>query len=187
MAESEAEKPLSGAGRPGRSASSSDRGDRGATIADMLSRYSSTREPELRERISAANAGLAIYLARRFANRGQSLEDLTAAAQRALVASIDEFDPAGEVDFPTHATTSIVYELKRSVKQRGWAEGAPRHTLELYRTLDEVLDQLSETLGRPPTVANLAAAVDASEEEVLEALEEGQAYRFASAAVPHPS
>jgi RNA polymerase sigma-B factor len=150
----------------------------------MFEQYAATRDRELRHRLVAAHLDLATYLARRFANRGQPLPDLTDVAEEGLAASVDSFDPRGPVGFPSHATKVIVSALKEYMRERGWAMSAPRRTHELYIRLSEAVDPLSTSLGRAPTIANLAAAVDASEEEVLEALEAGQAYRFAFAGTP---
>jgi RNA polymerase sigma-B factor len=150
-------------------------------INQMFHEYAITRDPALRAALVAAHRDLAAYLARRFANRGQPLGDLTALAERALLSSIETFDPSGGTDFLAHATTSMVAQLKGHMNNRGWALEAPRRNQQLYRSVSETVDPLAESLGRRPTIANLAAAVDASEEEVLEALEAGQAYRFAFA------
>jgi len=138
-----------------------------------------------RERLAGAHVGLATYLARRFANRGRSLEDLTDVALAGLSRAADTFDPAAGVDFATHATTVIVAELKRHLHEHGWTGPAPRRTQELYLSLSRVVDRLSGSDGDSPTIARLAVAVDASEEEVLEALEAGQSYRFADLSLPH--
>ena len=128
--------------------------------------------------------GLAAYLARRFANRGQPLDDLVQVASLGLLKAVDRFDPGLGVEFSTYATTTIVGELKRHLRDQGWAVRAPRRMQELYLTLSQVVDTLGQELGRSPNIAELAVEVQASEEEVLEALEAGQAYRFASLDAP---
>jgi RNA polymerase sigma-B factor len=146
--------------------------------------YARTRDTSLRDRLVAAHMGLATYLARRFANRGQPLEDLTQVAAIGLLKAVERFDPSLEIEFSTYATTTIVGELKRYLRDKGWAVRAPRRMQELYLSLSQVVDSLGQELGRSPTIAELAAEVQASEEEVLEALEAGQAYRFASLDAP---
>lgn len=154
------------------------------TLRDMFASYARTGDIVLRDQLVAAHMGLAAYLAKRFANRGQPLEDLTQVAALGLLKAIDRFDPGLEVEFSTYATTTIVGELKRYLRDKGWAVRAPRRMQELYLTLGKVVDPLGQELGRSPTIAELAAEVEASEEEVLEALEAGQAYRFASLDAP---
>jgi RNA polymerase sigma-B factor len=88
------------------------------------------------------------------------------------------------VEFSTYATHTIVGELKRHFRDKGWAVRAPRRMQELYLRLTTVVATLSQELGRSPTIAELANETQVSEEDVLEALEAGQAYRFASLDVP---
>ena len=135
---------------------------------------------DLRDDLVAAHIGLAEYLARRFANRGEALDDLIQVASIGLVKAVDRFDPSRGVEFSTYATHTIIGELKRHFRDRGWAVRAPRRMQELYLRLGDVIGRLSQQLGRSPTISDLANEVQVSEEEVLEALEAGQAYRFAS-------
>jgi RNA polymerase sigma-B factor len=150
----------------------------------MFDEYARTGDLALRDRLVSAHLGLAAYLARRFANRGQPLDDLTQVASLGLLKAVERFDPSLGIEFSTYATTTIVGELKRYLRDRGWAVRAPRRMQELYLNLSQIVDPLAQELGRSPTIAELAAEVQASEEEVLEALEAGQAYRFASLDVP---
>ena len=146
-----------------------------------------TSDPALRDELITAHLGLAEYLARRFANRGEPLDDLVQVASLGLLKAVDRFDPSRGVEFSTYATHTIVGELKRHFRDRGWAVRAPRRMQELYLRLGKVVANLGQELGRSPTIAELATEVGASEEEVLEALEAGQAYRFASLDAPSSS
>ncbi len=143
-----------------------------------------TSDQGLRDELVAAHLGLAEYLARRFANRGEPLDDLVQVASLGLVKAVDRFDPSRGVEFSTYATHTIVGELKRHFRDKGWAIRAPRRMQELYLRLGKVVATLGQELGRSPTIAELATEVEVSEEEVLEALEAGQAYRFASLDAP---
>jgi RNA polymerase sigma-B factor len=142
--------------------------------------YAATRDVGLRDELVAAHLGLAEYLARRFANRGEPLDDLVQVASFGLLKAVDRFDPERGVEFSTYATHTIVGEIKRHFRDKGWAIRAPRRMQELYLRLGKVVGTLGQELGRSPTIAELAAEVAVSEEEVLEALEAGAAYRFAS-------
>jgi len=146
--------------------------------------YAETRDSALRDDLVAAHLGLAEYLARRFANRGEPLDDLVQVASLGLLKAVDRFDPERGVEFSTYATHTIVGELKRHFRDKGWAIRAPRRMQELYLQLGKVVATLGQELGRSPTIAELAADVQVSEEEVLEALEAGQAYRFTSLDAP---
>jgi RNA polymerase sigma-B factor len=154
------------------------------SLKETFAEFARTGDVVLRDQLVAAHMNLAAYLARRFANRGQPLDDLTQVASLGLLKAVERFDPGLQVEFSTYATTTIVGELKRYLRDRGWAVRAPRRMQELYLSLNQVVDPLSQELGRSPTIAEMAAEVEASEEEVLEALEAGQAYRFASLDAP---
>jgi RNA polymerase sigma-B factor len=146
--------------------------------------YALQHDAPLREELVAAHLGLAEYLARRFANRGEPLDDLVQVASLGLIKAVDRFDPERGVEFSTYATHTIVGELKRHFRDKGWAIRAPRRMQELYLRLGKVVGTLSQELGHSPTIAELAAEVEVSEEEVLEALEAGQAYRSTSLDAP---
>ena len=142
--------------------------------------FAEDRDPTLRTQLVEGHLGLAEYLARRFSNRGEPLDDLVQVASLGLLKAVDRFEPSRGVEFSTYATHTIVGELKRHFRDKGWAVRAPRRMQELYLRLGKVVSTLSQELGRSPTIPELATEAQVSEEEVLEALEAGQAYRFSS-------
>jgi RNA polymerase sigma-B factor len=148
--------------------------------------FAECRDAGLRDELIEAHLGLAEYLARRFGNRGELLDDLVQVASVGLVKAVDRFEPDRGVEFSTYATHTIVGELKRHFRDKGWAVRAPRRMQELYLRLGKIIGALSQELGRSPTIPELATEAEVSEEEVLEALEAGQAYRFASLDAPGP-
>ena len=143
-------------------------------------------DSELRAELIEAHLGLAEHLARRFVYRGESYDDLVQVASIALIKAVDRFDPDRGVEFSTFATKTILGELKRHFRDKGWAIRAPRRLQELYLQLNHSVSALSQALGRPPTIAELGADTGASEEQVLEALEAGQSYRSMSLDSPGP-
>ena len=146
--------------------------------------FAATHDPALRDQLVTAHLGLAHQLARRFVNRGESYDDLVQVASLAIVKSVDRFDPERGVEFSTFATRTVLGELKRHFRDKGWAVRAPRRIQELYLELGQTVGTLSQELGRSPTVAELAESTGASEESVLEALEAGQGYRTSSIDAP---
>jgi|HubBroStandDraft_1064217.scaffolds.fasta_scaffold123168_2 RNA polymerase sigma-B factor len=143
-----------------------------------------TQDPKVRDELITRHLGLAHHLARRFSGRGESHDDLVQVASLALVKAVDHFDPERGVQFSTFATTCIIGELKRHFRDRGWAVRAPRRIQELWLEIGQTIDRLSQELGHPPTVPELAAAIDTTEAAVLEAMEAGRGYRSASLDAP---
>ncbi len=124
------------------------------------------------------------YLARRFRNRGEWLDDLTQVATIGLIKSIDRFDLERGVEFSTYATPTIVGEIKRHFRDKGWAVRVPRRLQELKLSLTKAIGELAQRLGRAPTVSELAAHLQMTEEEVLEGLESANAYSTVSLDAP---
>ena len=127
---------------------------------------------------------LAEYLARRFYGRGEPLEDLIQVANIGLLKAIDRFDPDREVKFTTYATATIVGELKRHFRDKGWALRVPRRLQESGLKVGRAVTDLSQDLGRAPTVREIGRHTGLSEEEVLEAMETVHAYTTASLDAP---
>lgn len=152
---------------------------------DKFIEFAATRDPTLRDELVTAHLGLAQHLARRFANRGEPLDDLVQVASIGLVKSVDRFDPERGVEFSTFAARTVVGELKRHFRDRGWSIRAPRRVQELYLALGHATGALSQKLGRPPTVDELAADTGATSEAVLEAIEAGSGYRAVSLDAPN--
>jgi RNA polymerase sigma-B factor len=119
---------------------------------------------------------LAEYLAKRFAGRGEAIEDLIQVAIIGLLNAIDRFDPGREVQFSTYAAATIVGELKRHFRDKGWAVRVPRRLQELAIRMNRSLPALTQELGRSPTFVELASHLEVGLEEVVEATDAVQAY-----------
>jgi RNA polymerase sigma-B factor len=130
---------------------------------------------------------LAEYLARRFGNRGEMHEDLVQVATIGLIKAIDRFDLERGVAFSTYATPTIVGEIKRHFRDRGWTIRVPRRLQEIQAVINQAVSDLGQELGRSPTVAEIAGRVGMSEEEILEGLESANAYSPLSLDAPDPS
>ncbi|MBL1108403.1 SigB/SigF/SigG family RNA polymerase sigma factor [Streptomyces sp. 5-8] len=139
---------------------------------------------ELRNKLVRMHLPLVEHLARRFRNRGEPLDDLTQVATIGLIKSVDRFDPERGVEFSTYATPTVVGEIKRHFRDKGWAVRVPRRLQELRLALTTATAELSQLHGRSPTVHELAEKLSISEEEVLEGLESANAYSTLSLDVP---
>ncbi|MBW1603033.1 SigB/SigF/SigG family RNA polymerase sigma factor [Streptomyces sp. JJ66] len=138
----------------------------------------------LRDTLVRMHLPLVEHLARRFRNRGEPLDDLTQVATIGLIKSVDRFDPDRGVEFSTYATPTVVGEIKRHFRDKGWAVRVPRRLQELRLSLSTATAELSQQHGRAPTVHELAQRLSISEEDVLEGLESANAYSTLSLDVP---
>jgi RNA polymerase sigma-B factor len=134
----------------------------------------------LRTDLVVAHLNLVRYLAVKFANRGETLDDLIQVGTVGLLKAIDRFDLERGVEFTTYATPTIVGEIKRYFRDKGWAVKVPRRLQELNLSVNRAIEKLAVNLGRSPTIPELAEHLHASEEEILEAQELGQAYNLLS-------
>jgi RNA polymerase sigma-B factor len=138
----------------------------------------------IRDQLVEMHLPLVEYLARRFRNRGEWLDDLIQVATIGLIKSIDRFDLERGVEFSTYATPTIVGEIKRHFRDKGWAVRVPRRLQELKLSLTKAISELAQRNGRAPTVGELAAHLQMTEEEVLEGLESANAYSTVSLDAP---
>ncbi|WP_431036703.1 SigB/SigF/SigG family RNA polymerase sigma factor [Streptomyces sp. P6-2-1] len=180
----------SASGRPGHHRARGARESEDRSEARALFVRLRTLEPEsaayaeLRNRLVRMHLPLVEHLARRFRNRGEPLDDLTQVATIGLIKSVDRFDPERGVEFSTYATPTVVGEIKRHFRDKGWAVRVPRRLQELRLSLTSATAELSQQHGRSPTVHELAQRLSISEEEVLEGLESANAYSTLSLDVP---
>ncbi len=142
----------------------------------MTAMSQGSEEAADRDALVQTHMGLAEHLARRFTGRGESLEDLTQVAYLALVKAADRFDSSREVEFATFATPTVLGEIKRHFRDKGWAVRVPRQMQELRIALTKAVEDLTHELHRSPTVSELAERLSVSEDEVLQGLEVGRAY-----------
>jgi len=189
------EPPTTGSGTASTPAAPADRTnttDGGALVdsaTDLLNAmtalpaYHPSRE-SVRARAIEAWLPLARHLAQRYSGRGEPTDDLVQTAAVGLIKAIDKFDPERGVDFAGYAIPTIVGELKRHFRDRTWDIRVPRRLQELRLSISEANSTLLQTLGRSPTVADIAAHLGISEEEALEGLEGARAYNAVSLSTP---
>jgi RNA polymerase sigma-B factor len=146
----------------------------------LLRRYHEEGDSAAREQLIERYMSLVRSLARRYANRGEHLDDLVQIGAIGLIKAVDRFELDRGVELTTYATPNIIGEIKRHFRDRGWAVRVPRGLQELSVQLSRLVEQLTVQLGRSPTIAEIAEAADVEEEAVLEALESGRAYTSVS-------
>ncbi len=142
--------------------------------------YRRTRDRRLRNALVEEHAEIADRLARRFTRRGEPFDDLRQVALVGLLKAVERFDPGRGLHFVAFATPTIVGEVKRHFRDRGWMVRVPRRVQELHLQLDATVGRMAQTLGRSPSVDEIAVEAHAGVEDVLEALAAGQLYRLES-------
>ena len=140
--------------------------------------------PALRDRTIEAWLPLARHLAGRYANRGEPRDDLHQVAVLGLIKAVDRFDAGRGVDFAGFAIPTVLGELKRHFRDRTWSVRVPRRLQELRLAISAANSNLSHSLGRSPTVADIAGHLGISEDEVIEGLEGARAYNSTSLSTP---
>jgi len=143
---------------------------------ELLRRLHEDGDESARELLVQRHLHLVRSLARRYAGRGEALEDIEQVGAIGLLKAIDRFDMTRDVSLSTYATPTVVGEIKRHFRDKGWAIRVPRALQELNAKMSSTIDRLTSKLGRSPHVAEIAAELETSPEEVLEALEVGTAY-----------
>lgn len=147
-----------------------------ADAEELFRQYAHSRDERLRDQLIAMHQNLVRFLAGKFANRGEPLEDLVQVGTIGLVNAVDRYDAGRGNKFSTYATPTIVGEIRRYFRDKAWSLKVPRRLQELNQAANKAVDILSVQLGRSPTIAEIAKAIDATEEETLEAIELGNAY-----------
>jgi RNA polymerase sigma-B factor len=146
----------------------------------LLSRYHATGDPVAREQLVERFLPLARQLARRYQRGGEQLDDLVQVASLGLLNAIDRFDPERETAFSSFAVPTILGELKRHFRDKGWSVRVPRDLQEMAVKVDRVADEMSREIGRAPTPGEIAERTGTTLEQVLEAREASAAYRAVS-------
>jgi RNA polymerase sigma-B factor len=159
---------------------SEDRATRAQEDRRLLERYHREGDAAAREALVTRFLPLARQLARRYQRGGEQLDDLVQVASLGLLKAIDRFDPARETAFSSFAVPTILGELKRHFRDKGWSVRVPRDLQELAVKVDRVADEMSRELGRAPTTSELAERTGTTLEQVLEAREASGAYRAVS-------
>ena len=160
--------------------------DPDGAVADRFRELRRTKSTAMRNELVEQHRGVAAAIARRFANRGEPLDDLEQVASIGLVKAVERFDPDRGVPFVGFAVPTITGELRRHFRDRTWTLKVSRRAKDLYAQMPATVERLTAELGRSPTPNELAEALDRSVDEVLDALDAGAAYRPLSTDVEVP-
>jgi RNA polymerase sigma-B factor len=155
----------------------------GEQLADeraLLRRYAKDRSPVVREELAERFMPLARRLASRYAGGAEPFDDLVQVASMGMVKAIDRFDPERGTAFSTFAVPTILGELKRHFRDRGWSVHVPRDVQERILKVEKATAELPARLGRAPTIRDIAERLDVTEEQVLEAMHASQGHHAIS-------
>jgi RNA polymerase sigma-B factor len=147
---------------------------------ELFVAYHRNGDETARDELVEMYLNLVKYLASRFRNRGEPIDDLVQVGTIGLIKAIDRFDVERAVEFTTYATPTIVGELKRYFRDKGWAIKVPRRLQELSFKVNQAVDALTQQLQRSPQIPEVAEYLGVTSDEVLQALETFEAYNFVS-------
>lgn len=147
-----------------------------STNKKLFEEYSRTRDIGIRNKIVENYLYMVDILIKKYMNKGVDYDDLYQIGSMALVFAVERFDPLKGFEFTSFATPTIIGEIKRYFRDKGWAVKVPRKWKEIAAKLPEAKETLSHRLGRSPKVQEIAGYLGHSEEDILEAMESGQAY-----------
>jgi RNA polymerase sigma-B factor len=156
-----------------------------ALTAKLFSAYRARGDQDARDELAKMYLNLVKFLASRFRNRGEPIDDLVQVGTIGLLKAIDRFDPERGWEFTTYATPTILGEIKRYFRDKGWAIKVPRRLQELSFKASHAIDALTQRLQRTPTVPEIAAYLEVTPDDVLEALETSEAYNFVPLETDH--
>lgn len=143
---------------------------------ELFRRYKEKGDEDAREQLIVNHLNLVRFLAAKFKNRGEPLDDLIQVGTVGLIKAIDRFDLERGLEFTTFATPTILGEIKRHFRDKGWSVRVPRRLQELSAKVNQATDTLTEQLQRSPSVEEIAQYLGTSVDEVLEAMESSSAY-----------
>lgn len=151
---------------------------------ELFRRFKEEGDMDAREKLVMSHLNLVRFIANKFKNRGEPIDDLVQVGYLGLLKAIDRFDPGRGLEFTTFATPTIMGEIKRHFRDKGWSVRVPRRLQELSAKVNQATDTLTSQLQRSPTVAEIADYLDATVDEVLEAMESSSAYSSVSLEAP---
>ena len=147
-----------------------------ARTRELFSLYKDKGDEAARDELIMSHLNLVRFLASKFKNRGEPLDDLIQVGTIGLIKAIDRFDPSRGLEFTTYATPTILGEIKRHFRDKGWSIRVPRRLQELSAKVNQATDDLTKELQRSPSTEEVAAKLGVSVDEVLEAMESSGAY-----------
>ena len=149
--------------------------------------FSETRDPKIREEIIERHIYIAEILSKKYSNRGIDYDDIYQVACLGLVYAVDRFDVSKGFEFSSFATPTIIGEIKKHFRDKGWTIRVPRRIQELSQKINLARNTLNQDLQRMPRVDEIADYLNVTSEDVLEAMEASKVYTPQSLDTPYES
>lgn len=150
------------------------------SIEELFAQYSKTRDLAIRDEIVVRHLYIAEILAKKYTGRGIEYDDLYQVASLALINAVERFDETKGFVFSSFATPTIIGEIKKYFRDKGWMIRVPRRLQELAKKVNDTRNALSRELGGTVKVSDIAERLEVSEEEVMEAMEVNYVYSLKS-------
>ena len=144
--------------------------------SELFREYAANPSIELRNKLVEDNLYIVDILIRKYLGKGVEYDDLYQVGALALVAAVERFDPDKGFEFRSFATPTILGEIKKYFRDKQWSLKVPRRMKEIASKLQEVKDQLTTKLGRPPSIEEISAETGFSTEQIMQAMESAKAY-----------
>ena len=145
-------------------------------IKVLFKKYKETKDKNIRDFLIEKHLYIAEILAKKYANRGIEYDDIYQVASLGLIYAIDRYDIDKGYEFSSFATPTIIGEIKKYFRDKGWTIRVPRRIQELSKKVNNASNVLSQKLQRSPTVKDIAEYLNSTEEEILEAMEGSKVY-----------
>ncbi|MEW8973864.1 MAG: SigB/SigF/SigG family RNA polymerase sigma factor [Tissierellaceae bacterium] len=145
-------------------------------IRSLFKKFKETQDKEIRDILIEQHLYIAEILSKKYSNRGIDYDDIYQVACIGLIYAVDRYDVEKGFEFSSFATPTIIGEIKKHFRDKGWTIRVPRRIQELSKKINNSKIHLSQTLQRSPTVADIAQYLDSTEEEILEAMEASKVY-----------
>ena len=145
-------------------------------LKEKFIKYKESKDIDIRNELVEDYLYLVEILAKKYINKGVEYDDLYQVGSMALVYAVERYDIDKGFEFTSFATPTIIGEIKRYFRDKGWAVKVPRKLKEIATKIPNVKDKLTQNLERPPTIAEIADEMGETEELILEAMQSGQSY-----------
>ncbi len=145
-------------------------------LKEKFIKYKESKDINIRNELVEDYLYLVEILAKKYINKGVEYDDLYQVGSMALVYAVERYDIDKGFEFTSFATPTIIGEIKRYFRDKGWAVKVPRKLKEIATKIPNVKDKLTQNLERPPTIAEIADEMGETEELILEAMQSGQSY-----------